>query len=101
MSEQPIRQHIEAPSREDGSREWEIFIRPDQADPLRHAGSVTAPSADVAHEHASRLLTRDVQDVWVALADEMHRYSAYELASGDRLEQLESDLASQTRDVGE
>ncbi len=101
MSDQPTRQKAEPRSGEDTSQEWEIFIRLDKGDPMRHAGSVTAPSADIAHEHTSQLLIHHAQDVWVTLADNMHRYSTYRLDGQDRRETLESSVESQAQEINE
>jgi rSAM-partnered protein len=44
-------------------REWEVFVREDEADPMRHVGSVSAPTAKVAHEQATRLFAWFAADV--------------------------------------
>lgn len=61
------------------SREWEVFVREDCADPLQHVGSVTAPSAEVANEQASRLFAWYAEDLWLCPADELRRYSTHSL----------------------
>ena len=55
--------------------EWEVFLREDGADPLRHVGSVSAPSADVAHEQATGLFAWYASDVWVCPAGAVRRSS--------------------------
>lgn len=60
-------------------REWEIFVRDEESDPMRHVGSVSAPSPGVAHEQATRLFAWFAEDVWICPADEMHRYSTHQL----------------------
>ncbi|WP_128904462.1 Htur_1727 family rSAM-partnered candidate RiPP [Halorubrum amylolyticum] len=61
-------------------RRFEVFVREEEADPLRHVGTVAAPTPDAAHEEASKLFAWYARDVWVCLADETHRYSAESLA---------------------
>lgn len=68
-------------SRSTDGRRFEVFIREEEADPLRHVGTVTAPTPDAAHEEASTLFAWYARDVWVCPADEMHRYSAESLAA--------------------
>ncbi|EMA32927.1 Htur_1727 family rSAM-partnered candidate RiPP [Haloarcula japonica] len=58
------------------SREWEVFVREDTADPLTHVGSVSAPSADIAREQAAALFARTAVTMWVCPADETHRYQS-------------------------
>lgn len=60
-------------------REWELFVREQEADPLRHVGSVTAPTAEIAHEQASKLFGWYATDIWVCPADEMHRFATHDL----------------------
>lgn len=57
-------------------REWEVFLRPEAADLLRHVGSVTAPNADVAHEQIDRLFPWSTRDIWLCPADEVRRYAS-------------------------
>jgi rSAM-partnered protein len=71
------------PRAADGRR-FEVFVREEEADPLRHVGTVAAPTPDVAHEEASKLFARYARDVWVCPAEETHRYSAESLAADDR-----------------
>jgi rSAM-partnered protein len=62
-----------------GGREWEVFVREDGDGPLRHVGSVSAPSADVAHEQATKLFGWYADDVWLCPADAVRRYSTHDL----------------------
>ncbi|EMA59248.1 Htur_1727 family rSAM-partnered candidate RiPP [Halorubrum lipolyticum] len=64
-------------------RRFEVFVREAEADPLRHVGTVAAPTPDAAHEEASKLFAWYARDVWVCPADETHRYSAESLADGE------------------
>lgn len=67
------------PRSADGRR-FEVFVREEEADPLRHVGTVAAPTPDAAHEEASKLFAWYARDVWVCPADKTRRYSAESLA---------------------
>ncbi|KOX98210.1 Htur_1727 family rSAM-partnered candidate RiPP [Halorubrum tropicale] len=67
------------PRSADGRR-FEVFVREAESDPLRHVGTVAAPTPDVAHEEASKLFAWYARDVWVCPAAEVSRYSAESLA---------------------
>jgi len=54
-------------------REWELFVREGLAEPLGHAGSLTAPTRAVAREQARQLLGWTAADVWLCPADEVER----------------------------
>jgi rSAM-partnered protein len=84
------------PRSADGRR-FEVFVREEEADPLRHVGTVAAPTPDVAHEEASKLFAWYARDVWVCPAEETHRYSAESLAGDDR----SPDGESASRDDGD
>lgn len=58
-------------------REWDVFVSEDD-DPPRHAGSVSAPTVDIAREQATQLLGWGVSDVWLCPADEIERFSVTE-----------------------
>lgn len=60
-----------------------MFVRDDEADPVRHVGTVAAPTPDAAHEEASKLFAWYARDVWVCPATETYRYSAESLAEAD------------------
>ncbi|ADQ69014.1 phenylacetic acid degradation protein B [Halogeometricum borinquense DSM 11551] len=60
-------------------REWEVFVREDDDDALRHVGSVSAPSADIAYEQATKLFGWYANDIWVCPADAVCRYSTHTL----------------------
>lgn len=68
-------------SRSADGRRFEVFVRESEPDPLRHVGTVAAPTPDAAHEEASKLFAWYARDVWVCPAEEMHRYSAESLAT--------------------
>jgi len=84
------------PRSADGRR-FEVFVREEESDPLRHVGTVAAPTPDVAHEEASKLFAWYARDVWVCPAEETHRYSAESLAAADR----SSGGESASRDDGD
>lgn len=67
------------PRSADGRR-FEVFVREEEADPLRHVGTVAAPTPDAAHEEASKLFAWYARDVWVCPADKTRRYSAESMA---------------------
>ncbi|MFW6317777.1 MAG: Htur_1727 family rSAM-partnered candidate RiPP [Halorubrum sp.] len=70
------------PRSADGRR-FEVFVRGEESDPLRHVGTVAAPTPDVAHEEASKLFAWYARDVWVCPAAEVSRYSAESLAGDE------------------
>jgi rSAM-partnered protein len=70
---------VDAP-RSDATREWETFRRVDPDEPLRHVGSVTAPTAETAHEHADRLFP-DAGTLWLCPADAVARFSTRRLGA--------------------
>ncbi len=61
--------------------EWEVFIRESEGEALHHVGSVSAPSAEVAHEQAA-MLFEEPQGIWLCPADEVVRYAARTLGEG-------------------
>lgn len=76
MVEKTDRTATEAGPRSADGRRFEVFVREEEAEPLRHVGTVAAPTPDVAHEEASKLFAWYARDVWVCPAEETHRYSA-------------------------
>jgi len=79
MVEKARRSKVGDSSRGGDNREWEVLVREDETDPMRHVGSLTAPSPEVAHEQATRLFAWFAADVWVCPADETHRFSTHDL----------------------
>ena len=69
--------------RSDETPEWEVFVRTDEAEPLRHVGSVSAPSEAVAHEQASSLFGWTAEALWLCRADDVVRRSARDLGAGE------------------
>ena len=84
------------PRSADGRR-FEVFVREEESDPLRHVGTVAAPTPEVAHEEASKLFAWYARDVWVCPAAEVSRYSAESLA-GDEPERPGDSAASDDAD---
>lgn len=80
MVEKTEREKVPSGRRAPEGREWELFVRDESSEPLRHVGSVRARSADEAHESASRLFGWYASDIWVVPADAMHRYAAESLS---------------------
>jgi rSAM-partnered protein len=69
--------------RHDGVDEWEVFVRTDSTEPLTHAGSVTAPTAEAAHEHAGALFG-DARTIWLCPTDGVARFTSRTLDAGER-----------------
>ena len=85
MVEKTDRSEGENGPRSADGRRFEVFVREAESDPLRHVGTVAAPTPDAAHEEASKLFAWYARDVWVCPAAEVSRYSAESLA-GDESE---------------
>ncbi|WP_257300170.1 Htur_1727 family rSAM-partnered candidate RiPP [Haloarchaeobius sp. FL176] len=64
----------DAPRATDGS-EWEVFVRETSTDPMRHVGSVTAETWDIAYEQAATLFSFTAEDLWLCPADAVHRFT--------------------------
>lgn len=86
MSERPRssqRTPTARPPPDDG-REWEVFCRDRPEAPLIHAGSVTAPSEDVAREVAGRLFDHAAETLWLCPVDEVRRFGERDLGAAYR-----------------
>jgi len=81
---------VDAP-RGDVSREWELFVRESTDDPLTHAGSVSAPSAEIAREQAEWLFGWTAETLWLCPADETRRFAADGVALADRTGETATD----------
>lgn len=79
--------------RGDGSPEWEVFLRDDAAEPLRHVGSVSAPTASVAYEQASALFGWTADTLWLCPAAEVARFADRDLGSVPGRDGVESEAA--------
>jgi rSAM-partnered protein len=86
---------VDAP-RSDGEPEWELFLRESPTEPLRHAGSVTASSAEAAHERATGLFP-EAMTVWCCPATEVSRVTTRDLGR-DYREADEEGAADTTAD---
>jgi len=64
------------------SREWEVFCRESEPDPLTHVGSVSAPTAAVAREQATSLFGHAAATLWLCPADETVRLQDDSLGVG-------------------
>jgi rSAM-partnered protein len=99
MVEKPERSRIGDHERADGAIEWEVFVRAETSEPLQHVGSVTAPSADIAHEEATKLFAWYASDVWLCPAGEMHRYSTHDLDAAAQPTPVETGEESRTHEL--
>jgi len=79
MVEKADRSAVGDEPRGDPGRQWEVFVREDPEDPLRHVGSVAAPEASVAREQASKLFAWYAEDLWLCPAEEVRRFSTHSL----------------------
>ncbi|WP_049923705.1 Htur_1727 family rSAM-partnered candidate RiPP [Halopiger djelfimassiliensis] len=93
MVEKARRSRIDSAERGNPTRQWEVFVRHEESDPMRHVGSVAAASATEAHEHASRLFGWYAADLWLCPADEVERYSTrgLESAAEERADEPDRD----------
>lgn len=64
------------------SREWEVFCRESESEPLTHVGSVSAPTAAVAREQAGTLFGYAAAALWLCPADETVRVQERDLGVG-------------------
>ncbi len=77
--EKSTRARVGEEPRGDPLPEWDVFVREDAGGVMRHVGSVSAPTPEKAHEHASRLFGWFADDVWVCESSEIHRFSTHSL----------------------
>jgi rSAM-partnered protein len=75
MVEKPVHYRVEHQPRE-GEPLWEVFVRDDPDDKLRHVGTLPAPSARAAYDQARRLFGWFVHDLWLCPAAEVRRFAA-------------------------
>jgi rSAM-partnered protein len=80
MAEPTERRRLDDGDRAPNGEEFEVFVRSDGSDPMRHAGSVRAADVDGAYEIASRLFAWHADDVWLCPSAEVTRFSTHELA---------------------
>jgi rSAM-partnered protein len=67
--------------RGDETPEWEVFCRETAAEPLRHVGSVSAPTEAVAHEQASSLFGGETHSLWLCPAASIARFTDRDLGA--------------------
>ena len=90
MVENTRRSYVESNERGTPLPQWDVFVREERVDPLRHAGSVAAIDATDAYDHATELFGWDACDIWLCPADALERYSKRPLeAHGDEDEENE------------
>jgi rSAM-partnered protein len=80
--------------RGDQTPEWEVFLREDPAEPLRHVGSVSAPSASVAYDQASSLFGWAADTLWLCPAAEVARFTDRDLGAAAEEEAAPGKAAS-------
>ncbi|MBX0284774.1 Htur_1727 family rSAM-partnered candidate RiPP [Haloarcula salinisoli] len=73
---------VDAP-RGDTTREWEVFCRETESEPLTHVGSVSAPTAAVARDQAATLFGHAATALWLCPADETVRVQEQALGVGE------------------
>jgi rSAM-partnered protein len=83
MVETARRSKIEEQRRGTPMARWEVFVRDEPTEPLRHVGDVAATDAETAVEHASRLFAWYADDLWVCPADAVARYSTRPLSTAE------------------
>lgn len=83
MVDRPTRTSNGGEPRGDDIPEWEVFVRADRDERLRHVGSVSAATPETAHDHASRLFAWYATDVWICPAGAVHRFSEHEDGEAD------------------
>lgn len=83
MVDPPERYRVEVEPSTGEDREWEAFVRESEGDPLRHVGSVRAPSVDEAYALATRLFAWYADDVWICPAEAVTRYRAHAGEAGE------------------
>ncbi|SEG52711.1 Htur_1727 family rSAM-partnered candidate RiPP [Halobellus limi] len=86
--------------RGDTTPEWEVFLRADRSESLRHVGSVSAPSADVAREQASSLFGWTAHTLWVCPAEDVVRFTERELGESRSGESAGTEAADPATDDG-
>ncbi|QGN07477.1 rSAM-partnered protein [Halorhabdus sp. CBA1104] len=64
------------------SREWEVFVRETEGEPLEHVGSVTADEQAQAREQATTLF-EDPVAIWLCPEEAVFRYTDTALTPGE------------------
>ncbi|WP_254863059.1 Htur_1727 family rSAM-partnered candidate RiPP [Halovivax gelatinilyticus] len=84
-------------SRETMAPQWEVFVRGERTESLRHVGSVSAVDATDARQHATRLFGWDAIDLWCCPAASVERLTS-RAGEYDLVGETEAD--PQTEDAG-
>jgi rSAM-partnered protein len=79
MAESTKRYRVSTQPRDAVGEEWEVFTRNEEDAPLRHVGSVSAPTAEIAHEQATKLFGWHATDIWLCPATDVRRYATHTL----------------------
>lgn len=77
----PARERVETAERGTPVAQWEVFLRGETDEPLRHVGSVAGETAADAHQHAATLFDRFAADLWLCPAEAVERYTTRSLAA--------------------
>ena len=89
---------VDAP-RGDTSREWEVFCRETESEPLTHVGSVSAPTAAVARDQAATLFGHAATALWLCPAEETVRVQERALGVGETAAvEADDDASAPTMD---
>lgn len=80
MSDESLAVTVDEP-RDAVSREWELFVREGAEAPLTHAGSVSAPSAEIAREQARQLFEWTAEALWLCPAEAVERVQTDEVSA--------------------
>jgi rSAM-partnered protein len=76
MVQKPVHYRVEHQPRAGEDSSWEVFVRDDADDQLRHVGTLPAPSERQAYDRARRLFGWFVHDIWLTPAADVGRFSA-------------------------
>jgi rSAM-partnered protein len=76
MVEKPVHYRIEHQPREGTDPSWEVFLRDEADDRLRHVGTISAPTERAAYDRARRLFGWFLHEIWLTPATDVHRFSA-------------------------
>jgi rSAM-partnered protein len=98
MVERPERRRSRDRPPGDPEPEWEVFVRSEETAPLRHVGSVSAPTVEVAYEQATRLFAWYAEALWLCAATDMHRFTTHELDDEARAVQVTTGEERRTRE---
>ena len=98
MGEKSVRFRVGDHPRDAVDLEWEVFVREAAEEPLRHVGSVSAPTVGVAYEQATTLFGQFANDIWLCPAGAVSRYSTHTL--DDHAEPVPVETGEENRTYG-